>query len=361
VDAYDGTVTLYAWDDKDPILKAWESAFPGVVKPRKDIPSDLLEHFRYPEDMYKVQRNILAEYHVLDPKSFYGGNDRWQVPQDPNDEARTQPPYRLSVSTTSGSKPVFSLTSVYVPYQKQNLAAFMSVGADATDPSTYGRFQILRLPDNEQVSGPSQISNRFTNDNKVATVLRNFRNSDAKAIYGNLLTLPVGGGLLYVQPLYTLREGGSGNYPVLNSVLASFGNSVGIGNTLSGALNDILNGDNGTTGSTDTGTGGGSTGTGGGGGTGGSTDTSALPTRALQLLQQADQAFAAADRALKAGNLNLYAQKVNEGRALVNQALTIGKRSAPTPSATPSAKASGKASGSAGPSATPGASGTPSP
>ena len=118
---------------------------------------------------------------------------------------------------------MFSLTCVFVPQKKQNLAAFISVGADAADPRRYGKFQILRLPDNTQVPGPSQIANQFSNDPEIAEALRAFKQTDAKVVYGNLLTLPVGGGLLYVQPLYTLREGGTGNYPALQFVLVSFG------------------------------------------------------------------------------------------------------------------------------------------
>ena len=240
VDAYDGTVKLYEWDTTDPILKVWKKAFPGVVEDKSAIPEDVLAHMRYPEDLFKVQRDMLASYHVLDPKTFYEGNDQWDVPQDPSTSTRKQPPYRLSVATESGEAPTFSLTSVFVPQKKQNLAAFMSVGADAAKPDSYGKFQVLRLPDNTQVPGPGQIANQFSNDPKVANQLRAFKQADAKVAYGNLLTLPVGGGLLYVQPLYTLREGGSGNYPVLRFVLVSFGRDVGIGSTLRTSLDDVL-------------------------------------------------------------------------------------------------------------------------
>ncbi len=323
VDAYDGTVTLYEWDSKDPILKTWEKAFPGVVKPKSDIPKDILAHMRYPEDLYKVQREMLASYHVLDPKTFYEGNDKWDVPQDTSSSTDKQPPYRLSVATKSGEDPVFSLTSVFVPQKKSNLAAFMSVGADAADPKTYGKFQILRLPDNTQVPGPGQIANQFQRDDKVASQLLAFKRADVTARYGNLLTLPVGGGLLYVQPLYTVREGGSGNYPGLTFVLVSFGNEVGIGPTLSAALQDVLDATSassgtGSSGSTDTGST--DTGSTGSSGSTGSTGTP-LPTDALKALQQADQKFADADKALKAGDLEAYAKAVDEAKALVQQAL----------------------------------------
>ncbi|MFL6157944.1 MAG: UPF0182 family protein [Marmoricola sp.] len=340
VDAYDGTVTLYEWDKKDPILKAWESAFPGVVKPESAISSDLLDHFRYPEDLYKVQRNLLAEYHVLDAQKFYEGNDKWEVPADPDKQTTKQPPYRLSVSPLPGEKPVFSLTSVYVPSKKDNLTAFMSVGADAADRSTYGKFQILRLPDSSQQRGPRQIANQFSTDTKVATALKNYKNgTDATVEYGNLLTLPIDGGLLYVQPLYTVRNG-EGNYPVLSFVLASYGSDVGIGSTLSSAIENIGQAEAGTAAPTTDDGGGSGTTTGGDSGP-------ALPTRALQLLQQADAKFKAADAALRAGDLVLYAQNVKQGRILVDQALAVGKKSTTptkkptsTPSATPSSTAS---------------------
>ncbi len=234
------------------------------------------------------------------------------MPEDPSSSIRKQPPYRLSVATKSGEVPDFSLTSVFVPQSKQNLAAFMSVGADAAKPDSYGKFQILRLPDTTQVPGPAQIANQFSNDPKVANQLRAFKQADAKVAYGNLLTLPVGGGLLYVQPLYTLREGGSGNYPVLRFVLSSFGRDVGIGSTLSASLRDVLNGDV-TSPVTPPPTNGGQ-----GGNTG---DKQNLPVAALRLLQQADDKFAEADKALKAGDLQGYAKAVNEAHRLVQRAL----------------------------------------
>ena len=115
VDAFDGTVKLYAWDETDPILRTWEKVFPGTVQPRANISADLLSHLRYPEDLFKVQRDMLAAYHVLDAKSFYEGNDKWEVPEDPSSSIRKQPPYRLSVATKTSAEPNFSLTSVFVP------------------------------------------------------------------------------------------------------------------------------------------------------------------------------------------------------------------------------------------------------
>jgi uncharacterized membrane protein (UPF0182 family) len=295
------------------MLKAWMGAFPGTVQPMSDISAGLMAHLRYPEDLFKVQRSVLAKYHVLDPKTFYEANDQWEIPEDPTiSTPQLQPPYRLSVATKSGEKPVFSLTSLFTPVKKQNLAAFISVGADATDPSTYGKFQILRLPENSQVPGPSQIANNFSSASKIANKILAFKRQGTTVENGNLLTLPVGGGLLYVQPVYTLREGGSGNYPVLQFVLASFGKQVGIGANLSGALSDVL----GSTGGQVPGTTPNPPSTGGTG----------LPTAAFKLLQQAQDKFTLADKALKAGNLSLYARYIDEGRQKVDQALSAGPK-----------------------------------
>ena len=314
VDMYDGSVDLYAWNADDPILRTWQKAFPGSVKKKSDIPEELLAHMRYPTDLFKVQRDMLAAYHVLDPKTFYEGNDQWAIPEDPSSSVRKQPPYRLSVATKAGDQPEFSLTSVFVPQKKQNLASFVAVGADASNPDTYGKFQILRLPDTTQVPGPSQIANQFSNDPKVAEAVRPFKQADAKIEYGNLLTLPVGGGLLYVQPLYTTRESGSGNYPVLRFVLTSFGRDVGIGRTLDQSLADVLaEGAGGTTPTTPT------TPTDPGTPT---TPNPDLPADALRLLQAADSKFDEAEAALKDGDLEAYAKSVREARELVRRALT---------------------------------------
>ena len=139
VDAYDGTVNLYAWDETDPMLEAWRNAFPGTVQDRDEIPDGVLEHLRYPEDMFKAQRYQFARYHVTDAGDFYRGSDRWEVPEDPNVAGSYQPPYRLFVDdpTAEGGE-TWSMTTVYTPIDRDNLAAFMSVDSDATGRRTTG-------------------------------------------------------------------------------------------------------------------------------------------------------------------------------------------------------------------------------
>ena len=284
---------------------------------------------RYPEDLFKVQRNMLAAYHVQNPKTFYDGSDKWKVPEDPEIKANKQPPYRLSVKTpTGGPDPVFSLTSVFVPNNRQNLASFISVDADAGQKD-YGTIRILRLPSNTQVPGPSQIANQFGADSDIQDKLLAFTRTNSKAVFGNLLTLPVGDGLLYVQPLYTLRKTGEGRYPVLRYVLVSFGERVGIGTTLTGAIDDVLGISTPEDGIEETGS------TGDTGDTDG-LDTANVPTGVRALLQQAETRFAEAQRVLQAGDLEGYAAAQDEARDLVQRALRAAGQATPSPSPSPS-------------------------
>jgi len=247
VDAYDGTVKLYAWDTSDPMLAAWRNAFPGTVLDRDQMPPELLDHVRYPEDLFKVQRYQFARYHVTDPGAFYQNNARWEVPPDPERRTKLQPPYRMFVEDPDSGADKFSLTSVYVPYKKNNLAAFVSVDSDATDPDTYGRIKVLQLP-NENIPGPGNIANDMQSDPAVTQALLPLnQGSSARITYGNLLTLPVTGGLMYVQPIYATRQLSDASYPILRYVTVSYGDQVGIGETLEEAIVDVLGGDTTTT------------------------------------------------------------------------------------------------------------------
>ncbi|MFF3665341.1 UPF0182 family membrane protein [Microtetraspora malaysiensis] len=240
VDAYDGSVTLYEWDEKDPILKSWEKAFPGIIKPKNAIDSDLQQHLRYPEDLFKVQRDVLSRYHITNAQSFYGGQDFWNIPDDPSSGEKNvkQPPYYLSVKMPGAEKSAFSLTTTFVPRANPNLAAFMAVDATAGDDP--GALRILRMPANTTIMGPGQVQNAFTN--KFSGELNILGLGKAQIIYGNLLTLPFGGGLVYVEPVYVQTAAGAGQepYPILRRVLVMFGNRVGSADTLQQALDQVF-------------------------------------------------------------------------------------------------------------------------
>jgi hypothetical protein len=329
VDAYDGTVTLYAWDEQDPILKSWRKAFPGTVADRDEIPAELLEHMRYPEDLFKVQRHQLQRYHVTDADTFYGAKERWEVPADPtvetgpNEAKKLQPPYRLSVRSGT-QEPVFSLTSTFVPKDKGNLAAFISVDADAARDS-YGTMRILQLPSSGPVEGPGQIANKFATESAIQNKLTQFNVSqNIRKVYGNLLTLPVGDSLLYVQPLYTRREGTdtAGNFPVLNFVLVSFGDRFAIATTMSEAIAEVLRVDRSLVPDDDPAT---PDKPGGNGG--------ALDDQVVSLLERADRQFALAKEALSDGDLAAYQEHTDEAERLVNRALQAAQAQPAAPAA----------------------------
>ncbi|WP_233498464.1 UPF0182 family protein [Blastococcus sp. TF02A-26] len=241
VDAYDGTVRLYAWDQEenpDPVLQTYMKAFPGVIQPGDEMPDELVDHVRYPEDLFKLQRDILTRYHVSDPQDFYQNNDRWQVPSDPTqntDEA--QPAYYILAERPGDDDATFQLTSALNAFRRENLSSFISASAD---PDTYGEIQVLRLPGNTPFLGPSQVQQSFNTNDDVARDLTLFRSADSQPVFGNLLTLPIGeDGLLYVQPLY-VQGTGTNSFPLLRRVLVNYGDQVGYAPSLDEALEQVF-------------------------------------------------------------------------------------------------------------------------
>ena len=248
VDAYDGTVKLYQWDTKDPILATWSKSFPGTVTPKSAMSKSLLEHIRYPEDLFGVQRDVLSSYHVKTAGAFYGGQDFWRVPTDPSSlgaNAAIQPPYYMTLRLPGQEKAAFSLTSAFVPRgNRQNLTAFASVNSD--NGPDYGKISVLQLPRSTNIPGPSQVASNFEAKPEVALSLSLLRQGGSDVVLGNLLTLPVGGGLLYVQPVYVRATANTAAYPLLQKVLVSFGDVIGFDNTLKGALDQVFGGNSGT-------------------------------------------------------------------------------------------------------------------
>jgi uncharacterized protein len=261
VDAYDGSVDLYAWDDQDPLLRAWENVFPTTIKPYSEMSAELMAHVRYPEDLFKVQRELLTRYHVTDVGQFYENSDAWSVPTDPTlGEGSTvkQPAYYLSLKMPEQEAASFSLTTPFIPFTppgqpaRNVLYGFLSVNADAgtgedgVKSEDYGTMRLLEMPRDITVPGPGQAQNLFNSDTEVSQALNLLRQGASEVINGNLLSLPVGGGMLYVQPVY-VQSSGASSYPILRRVLVSFGEEVGFAPTLSEALDQVFQGDSGAT------------------------------------------------------------------------------------------------------------------
>jgi uncharacterized protein len=243
VDAYDGTVTVYGFDETDPVLRTWASAFPDVVKPASAISDSLRSHLRYPEDMFKVQRELLTEYHVDTPGEFFSTVSFWDVPSDPTVQGAAgtagsaQPPYYLLAGLPNQDGATFQLTSALVSRARQFLSAYVSA---SSDPANYGKLTVLELPAETQTLGPQQVQAQFLGSPQVSQELNLLRQNQTTIEYGNLLTLPVAGGLLYVEPVYIERAGQSASYPVLARVLVSYNGRVGYSADLAEALEQVF-------------------------------------------------------------------------------------------------------------------------
>ena len=312
VDAYDGTVVLYQWDDKDPVLKTWMKAFPNTVTPKSKMSPQLLEHIRYPEDLFRVQREVLSSYHVQTAAAFYGGQDFWRVPRDPSTfgaNAGAQPPYYMTLEMPGSDKPTFALTTPFVPRGgRENLSAFAVV--DSNYGPNYGKISVLQLPRSTNVAGPSQVASNFEAKPEVANSLSLLRQGGSDVVLGNLLTLPVGGGLLYVQPVYVKATANSAAYPLLQKVLVSFGDVIGYDSSLKGALDQVFGGNSGTSSS-------------------GAPVTSTTNNASADLksaLQNAKQAIADGNAALAKGDFAAYGRAQDRLKAALAAAIAAEGR-----------------------------------
>ncbi|MEN9706605.1 MAG: hypothetical protein RIS31_171 [Actinomycetota bacterium] len=252
VDAYDGSVKLYAWDTKDPILQTWMKVYPGTISPVSDMSGSLLSHVRYPADLFKIQRGILGQYHVTEAGAFYSQQDAWMVPNDPSSDTNTtanQPAYYLTMQAPGSDKSSFSIYTGFIPRStgesnRSVLTGYLVANSDAGSSDgvvsgEYGKLRLLTLPKNSVVPGPGQVQNSFTTDPEVSRLLNLLQQGSTKVLRGNLLTLPVGGGLLYVQPVY-IKSTGETSFPLLKKVLVMFGDKIAFEDTLEGALNSLF-------------------------------------------------------------------------------------------------------------------------
>ncbi|MBN1172881.1 MAG: UPF0182 family protein [Micromonosporaceae bacterium] len=238
VDAYTGTVTLYTFDETDPVLKAWNKAFGGkLVKPRSEISSDLESHLRYPEDQFKVQRDLLSQFHVQNAQGFFSGDDFWQVPVDPakQNSGLNQPPYFLLAKFPGQDAPTFQLTAALNPRNRQNLAALVSGSYVDGQPV----LKVLKLPNDTRIDGPGQVWQKMTTYPQVTTDLGLFERENSQPVHGNLLSLPVGDGMLYVEPLY-IQNKSTNPQPLVRKVLLYYGKYIAYADSLEAGLADLV-------------------------------------------------------------------------------------------------------------------------
>ncbi|MFM8926994.1 MAG: UPF0182 family protein, partial [Rhodoluna sp.] len=322
VDAYDGSVKLYAWDEKDPILKTWMKIFPNTVRPVSEMSGALLSHVRYPADLFKVQRGILGQYHVTDAGAFYSQQDAWMTPNDPVDDGTgdspLQPPYYLTLKAPGQAKPSFSIYSTFIPRSTGDASRNVLTGylvADSDAGTTkgkvsdhYGKLRLLTLPRETIVPGPGQVQNNFNSDSEVSKLLNILRQGSTKVLNGNLLTLPIGGGLLYVQPVY-IQSTGETSFPLLKKVLVAFGDKIAFEDNLDDALNTLFGGD-----------------AGAGGGTTPEEPGLTNEQKLAKALQDALKAIQDKDSAMRSGDWSAYGKAEARLQAAIEAALAASKK-----------------------------------
>jgi uncharacterized protein len=260
VDAFDGSVRLYGWDTDDPMLKAWSKAFPGSVRPISEIDGALMSHIRYPQDLLKVQRDLLTEYHVTDPGTFYSNNDKWRIPRDPSQPTQDQPVVFQSIAMPGEESAAFSITTPFVPSSNSEsgreilrglLAVDAEAGSTTGEPSdSYGSLRLLEFGSQQTPPGPGQVVNQIKNSTErsqnpaeplnLAQYITNNSGAGKDLTYGNLLTFPLEGEMFYVQPIYVQASAGSGAFPQNKITVALYGSKVAWGDTLEQAVTGLF-------------------------------------------------------------------------------------------------------------------------
>jgi uncharacterized membrane protein (UPF0182 family) len=323
VDAYDGTVTYYA-DLNEPIIQAWDRAFPQVFTPIEDASEELRGHFRYPENLFQAQAFRFAAYHVQDPPTFYRQEDFWEIPNDPTvpltKAQQTQgiarpklKPNYLLMKLPGETEERFHLVLPFQPAQRANMVGWMAANSD---PEGYGELVAFTFPSGRDVDGPGLVFSRVNSDADFSEARTLLGRGGSTIVFGDLLTIPIDDSILYVLPAY-VRANQETAVPELKLVIVVNGSSVFVADSLPEAIQAA-------TGAT----------------TGGEPPPPQGGTEQEQLqrlLGQAVDHFRAAQEALQAGDLATYQSELEQARALVEQAneLAAGEGAEPSPSPSP--------------------------
>jgi uncharacterized protein len=344
MDAYDGTTTFYVADPDDPLIRAWEGIFPTMFRPLGDMPQDLRPHLRVPEELFDVQTRMFGRYHVVDPTTFYTNNDLWTVPVgQTNEQSLPTEAYYVVMRMPGTSKAEFLILQPMIPSSRPNMIAWV---AARSDPDDYGQTTVFRFPSQTTVFGPAQVEAQIDIDPEISAQITLWNQSGSTVVRGNLIVLPVGDSLIYIQPVY-LRSN-SAKFPAFERVVVASSTHVVWAPTLSEALDKFL-AEQGSSGgpspspsptpSPSPGSSAAPTPTPAPGG-------SPLPGDVSALIAYANEHFDKAEAALRAGDFATYGTEIELVRNALAQleGLTggVAPSGAPTvPSAAPSAAAPG--------------------
>jgi uncharacterized membrane protein (UPF0182 family) len=319
VDAYTGEVTLYTFDESDPVLAAWRKAFPDLFASKSDISKDLNKHLRYPEDLFSIQTWIYASYHIGNPDDFYSKEDFWALPDDRSGEIQRQEdsgglttavsvkarPYYLLTELPGNNQLQFVLVMPFTPNGKENMVSYLAANSD---PDDYGKMTLFSLDRARTIFGPTQVNARILADPTVASELTLLSQRGSRAILGNLLTVPVKESLLYVQPIF-VQGSAANSIPLLQRVAVFYNNTVGYSPTLAESISKVIGAEQVRPPPT---------------GDQPPTPTPSRNANVQELLRQADAEYKSAQQELANGDLAGYQQHINRMAELIQQALAQG-------------------------------------
>ncbi len=238
IDAYNGNTTFYIVDPGDPLIQTYAAIFPGLFRPAEEMPAGLREHWRYPEQLFRVQTAIYATYHMEDPQVFYNKEDAWHFAKETYEgETGAMDSYYVIMRLPGWDAEEFFLMIPFTPANRDNMIAWMHAQCDG---SSYGRLGVFKFPKQTLVYGPFQVEARLNQDPTISQQLSLWDQRGSNVIRGNLIVVPIDHNLLYVAPIYLQAE--NGRIPELQRVVVAYGESVVMAETLDGALRQVLAG-----------------------------------------------------------------------------------------------------------------------
>ncbi len=237
IDAYNGFLTAYVSAPADPLIRTWARIFPGIFVPMDSMPAGLRAHIRYPDELYRIQANLYATYHMDAPDDFYHREDQWQIPAVAEQQGSVPFMRHLVMRLPEESKAEYIYMVPFTPRGKDNLAAWMVARNDGAE---YGKLRVYRLSRQRLVFGPQQIENRINQNTEISRQVSLWDQRGSRVIRGDLLVIPIEESLLYVQPLYLQAEGG--RIPELKRVVVAYENQVVMGETLDAGLAELFGG-----------------------------------------------------------------------------------------------------------------------
>ena len=236
VDAYHGTTTFHVVDPEDPIAKTIGRMFPGLLQPLDVMPEDLRTRLRYPQEIFSIQANMFATYHMLNPAVFYNREDQWEIPAfDVGGQSQVMHPYYTIMKLPGETGPEYIQMLPYTPRQKDNLAAWMVARSDGAN---YGKLAVFQFPKQTVIFGPKQVAARISQDQVIAPQITLWNQQGSEVIQGTLLVIPIEESLIYIRPLYLKATGSS--IPELKRVIVAYQNQIVMEETLDAALARIF-------------------------------------------------------------------------------------------------------------------------